>query len=849
VAAGSQATLACGCCQAPGPAAPLPIFNRPGLSAIAYRTGDYAAFRQAMLQAIPKVDAELARALGLEQLPLGRWTARQPDDYGIALLELWAVLGDILTFYQERIANEAYLRTARQRDSIRRLAAMLDYRLDPGVAAATVLAYTLDAGATVQVPVGLRAQSVPGQDETPQVFETVEAITARDVLNRVRVHGKPQDDDPLKETRESGTLAAGSPVPAAGDRLLLYPAFPRTTPAPEEKVVERVEEVEGRTVLSWLPPVTDTAWDGTIGRLAGYQRTFRVFGSDAPSNFLVPILNDKSEIIRWESRTLDVDDYKLPHDPKLPKELPLDGIHDLVVGTRVVVRAGGEGHQRKVTAVEQKALSLGPLGGTVTVITLDTAPPAVDRRTVVVYELATDDLAFQNWAVPPEITTDSEVLYADLAALPAVEAGRTILVDDDAADGGPPVPLTVDGDAKEIGQGQPGHGVFLEIPIRPPLPRDLDAATAHLLGNVAAATHGETVRDEVVGSGDGSAAFQAFTLAKQPLTRVRSAAAPGGAQGTLSFRADQVEWQEVASLHGQPPAARVYTTDVDDEGRTTVRTGDGVTGARLPSGVNNLTATYRHGLGRAGILDPDRIIVALDRPPGLLSVTNPLPADGGDDPESTSLARRNAPNTVRAFDRAISLRDFEDLASGFAGVAKVKATSIPGVEPPLVHLTVAGPDGAKLSDSHRKDLHEYLDQRRDPNRAVLVVDNYQEILVTVEATVQADPARPNPAAETAARDAVKALFAFDTMEFGEPVHLSDVFAALQAAEGVVAADVDRLAYAPPTTAPAGLGPVPAHLPIAAATVTGTPAEVKPAELAVLAEPAVLGVTAKGGLPS
>jgi hypothetical protein len=848
VAAGSQATLACGCCQAPGPAAPLPIFNRPGLSEIAYRTGDYAAFRQAMLQAIPGVDAELARALGLEQLPLGRWTARQPDDYGIALLELWAVLGDILTFYQERIANEAYLRTARQRDSIRRLAAMLDYQLDPGVAAATVLAYTLDAGTTVQVPVGLRAQSVPGQDETPQVFETVEAITARDVLNRVRIHGKPKADDPLKEPRESGTLAAGSPVPAAGDRLLLYPAPGRTTPAPEEKVVERVEEVEGRTVLSWSPPVTDTAWNGSVGRLAGFQRTFRVFGSDAPSTFLEPILKDKTEIVGWKYKTLADVDYKLPADPKLPNELPLDGIHDLVVGTRVVVRAGGEGHQRKVTAVGQQALSLGPLSGTVTVITLDTAPPAVDRRTVAVYELAGDDLAFQDWAVPPEITTDSKVLYAELAALPALEAGRAILVDDDAVDGGPPVPLTVTGDAKEL-KGPPAEGVFLEIPVRPPLPRDLDAATAHLLGNVAAATHGETVRDEVVGSGDGSAAFQTFTLAKQPLTRVRSAAAPGGAQGALSFRADQVEWQEVASLYGQPPAARVYTTDVDDEGRITVRTGDGVTGARLPSGLNNLTATYRHGLGRAGVLDPDRIIVALDRPPGLRSVRNPLPADGGDDPESTGLARRNAPNTVRAFDRAISLRDFEDLASGFAGVAKVKATSIPGAEPPLVHLTVAGPDGAKLSDRHRNDLHEYLDQRRDPNRAVLVVDNYQEVLVTVEATVEADPARPNPAVETAARDAVKALFAFDTMEFGEPVHLSDVFAALQAAEGVVAADVDRLAYAPPTTGPAGLAPVPAHLPIAAAAVTDKPGEVKPAELAVLADPAVLGVTAKGGLPS
>src|SRR5687767_15939623 len=103
MAARDHATLTCGCCRGPGPAAPLPIFNRPALSAVTYRTGDYAAFRQAMLQAIPDVDAELALLLGLEEdaSPLRRWTSRQSDDYGIALLELWAVLGDILTFYQE----------------------------------------------------------------------------------------------------------------------------------------------------------------------------------------------------------------------------------------------------------------------------------------------------------------------------------------------------------------------------------------------------------------------------------------------------------------------------------------------------------------------------------------------------------------------------------------------------------------------------------------------------------------------------------------------------------------------------------------------------------------------------
>ena len=63
------------------------------------------------------------------------WTARGSDDYGIALLEMWAYLADILTFYQERIANEAFLRTALLRASVLRLAALLDYRPAPGVAA------------------------------------------------------------------------------------------------------------------------------------------------------------------------------------------------------------------------------------------------------------------------------------------------------------------------------------------------------------------------------------------------------------------------------------------------------------------------------------------------------------------------------------------------------------------------------------------------------------------------------------------------------------------------------------------------------------------------------------------
>ncbi|HUM40551.1 MAG TPA: hypothetical protein PKJ04_12485, partial [Nitrospira sp.] len=90
----------CGCCAGIEASTPGLLVNRPGLSAIAYRVGTYRTFRQSLHA----------------RLSDGRWPVlrglrtRDDDDFTVALLDAWAVSGDILTFYQERIANEAYVR-------------------------------------------------------------------------------------------------------------------------------------------------------------------------------------------------------------------------------------------------------------------------------------------------------------------------------------------------------------------------------------------------------------------------------------------------------------------------------------------------------------------------------------------------------------------------------------------------------------------------------------------------------------------------------------------------------------------------------------------------------------------
>ena len=105
----------CGCCEGLAVETPVEVSNRPGLSAVAYRVGTHARFKASML----------ARLSGSRLPELGNLKTRDDDDFTIALLDAWAMVSDVLTFYQERVANESYLRTATERGSVVRAASRL----------------------------------------------------------------------------------------------------------------------------------------------------------------------------------------------------------------------------------------------------------------------------------------------------------------------------------------------------------------------------------------------------------------------------------------------------------------------------------------------------------------------------------------------------------------------------------------------------------------------------------------------------------------------------------------------------------------------------------------------------
>jgi hypothetical protein len=1222
----------CGCCGTSAVGLREHADNRPSLASIAFRVGTFSSFRESLLRSL------------VGKHDLGVLRTRASDDYAITLLELWAVVADVISFYQERIANESYLGTAKLRESVGRLVRLIDYELRPGAAATARLVFTLERLSTVPLPSGLRVQSVPGPDEKPQKFETLEPVEAQLALNRVRVFGALEPYEPFAVGSTGGIVLVGGEALAAGESLVLFDAL-----HVERKSVEFVELRDDLLVLRWAPVVAYARFSSLTTRAAPYRRQFRLFGHNAPTTYM-SVKKDqtapggfKSEIntladsdfileptpvVRMNSFALDrkvedlaagawmviaqekpasaspsgfarlarvVDvsttnesiapastvpgvtpppaltgstsrvtlDMRMTHRPVImlgrqrlhvftigddeaiwlipenatgmgawaslggrfddfvverlsgdrlavvaraldgrlwvivqnsadgtwgdwrPTGSPrvdlfaaavdpednanhslilfargpdqalvyavynpvadsfgswsdLDGdIGDVIVGqggdnrlvivgrapdgalryrvqTAVASWSGWElrtGAVQALLAVERDGdgvvhvfargadgklwrISRPPAGsfaaswqsfggsevdtlrvirdgsgrltavvrspsGTLSVITQSnpgggwvwssawtslpyqepieefsiaesnnnwivifarlaeggtiwrsegsaawagsqwqpivsilkiagmlsaarrqngqiwlfarakdeallrnelyqsTSPgwrglgvpmwPVADLRQVAIYELSTPPISLSTLRYPVVISGGS--LYVPLNALDQLTAHRAVLVDDV---GGPALPATVSSTAPVDGDLD-GILDHLEIALETPLARPLDAASAVLYGNVALASHGETVRPDVLGDADASVAFQRFTLAKKPVTFL---AGVGGLASTLDLRVDDVQWTEVPTFYRQPATAQVYISRLRDDDTLVVEFGDGEHGARPPTGAGNVVARYRQGAGLSGRVRANTLTNLLDRPVGLRAATNPLPAEGGADRETRDEARHNAPTKVKTFDRAVSLRDVEDLATTTGEIAKARAALVWDGDVQAVHLTVAGQGGAVPGSDVLARLAAGLDSRRDPNRGLLIAP-YLPVPVVISATLLIEARHAAAKVAAQARATLAAALSFDALSFGQSVHLSDVYAVLQGVDGVESVIVDVLQFKGYETMSAqqlaGRGataaPLQSHLRIFAARANRPPARgALPAEQARLEDAATdITLTTVGGL--
>jgi predicted phage baseplate assembly protein len=234
-----------------------------------------------------------------------------------------------------------------------------------------------------------------------------------------------------------------------------------------------------------------------------------------------------------------------------------------------------------------------------------------------------------------------------------------------------------------------------------------------------------------------------------------------------------------------------------------VQFGDGVTGARPGSGTNNVQATYRTGIGTAGLARAGQISTLLSRPLGLKSVRNPTASSGATDPETIEQARPNAPCAVKALERVVSLQDVADFAAASAGIAKAAVNWVWDGTRFVACLTVAGIGGALVvpGSDQFKNLLQAVVAGGDGTLPVTLC-SYVPVTFRVAATVTPEAELVATDVLAAVKSALAAEFSFDSRSFGQPVFASEVVACVQNVTGVVAMTLDDFDY---TKAPAGTG--------------------------------------------
>jgi hypothetical protein len=739
----------------------------------------------------------------------------------------------VLTFYQERLANESYLRTATDRVSLQEMAKLIGYRLRPGVAAETLLAFALETPKTppaglppepgtfvtgiptsLTLQSGLQVRSVPGPGEQPQTFETVEEITARPEWNAVRpwvsAPGSPAFG--ATETWLQGVRNNLKP----GDALLFvhdeFLAHPTTDTKWDFRLIDAVEidNANNRTHVTWQRglvtalPQSDLPVSPQVHVL---RKRTAVFGANAPrwssmsTEFKRNYLSGADDPGDWPEFTIGPDARHVDLDTVFAEIRPgsfavLTKANVTRSGTITILAAEKGGSPAagvpppepavelyKIISATDVSRAAFAISGKITRLELqgqgfDTFVNFPRETSVYVQS---EPLILAPYPVTRVIDGDQLPLAVPMTGL---QPGRRLIVKGDTADGRE---LVHQATLASVA----AHPLGALLTVAPPLTAALKRDSVVVHANVALAIHGESVL-QILGAGEASQSFQRFELKRMPLT-YRGAASETGAVSELSVRVDDVEWTERPTMFGAAPSERAYTLNTDEQGRTFVVFGDGVRGARLTTGVNNVRANYLDGLGSKGNVSSHKLTQLTTPPLGLKSVDNPTAAQGGTDPEPVDQARRTIPLGTRTLGRAVSLLDYEDFAFAFAGVAKAKAQVLQLPAGLIIAITVAGQDGAELSPANPVwgNLLLALKGNGDPHVNVVLLP-YQASTFRLGLKVKRDPAYQAKPLLEAVEAALRAEYSFTSRSLSQPVLQSHVVAVAQSVPGVVAVDLDAL---------------------------------------------------------
>jgi hypothetical protein len=301
------------------------------------------------------------------------------------------------------------------------------------------------------------------------------------------------------------------------------------------------------------------------------------------------------------------------------------------------------------------------------------------------------------------------------------------------------------------------------------------AASGAVYGTVSAnVIQGVTVAAETLGTSSGTA-YQSFKLANsgvllgQPMTIVVNNVTYSKVPYTIDYNAED-------------PVFSAYT---DGNGNTYIKFGDGVSG-KIPPFGGSVKITYRYTTtaGSLGNVATDTIKTVVSDANGLaindIRVTNAAAFSGGTDAESTDSVRVNAPLALRSLNRAVSLKDYAQLAVQVNGVSKAIASASVYTS---VTIYIAASGGAASSSTLKTDVKNYFTDKVPPNTSLQVLD-FTPVYPYLDITVNVMPTYDATVVKNAVTSALYSLFIFDYVIFNDLIAIGDIHAACRTIAGV-----------------------------------------------------------------